>query len=166
MKKRDLNAMINDVTADIRDEKLDAATVESAAQRAWARLSGEHAAAEIGVAPVEHIRGCADFQTLIPAYQQGILSSARTMLLEDHVRECVPCRRALKEARGGNQAALQLERQRARVATGSHRMAVLRWGIAAVLVVGLGMIAWPWALRFINSVGTLQAIVEASNGSV
>jgi FecR protein/Protein of unknown function (DUF3352)/Putative zinc-finger len=158
--------MIDDVTADIRDEKLDAATVESAAQRVWTRLSGEQAAAEIGLTPVEHIRGCADFQSLIPAYQQGILSSARTMLLEDHVSECVPCRKALKEARGGNQAALRLERQKARAATGSHRVAVLRWGIAAVLVIGLGMIAWPWARRFINSVGTLQAIVEASDGSV
>jgi hypothetical protein len=166
MKTKDLNTMIDDVTAEIRDEKLDAATVESAAQRVWTKMSGEQTAAEIGVTPVEHIRGCADFQALIPAYQQGILSSARTMLLEDHVRECVPCRRALKEARGGNQAALQLERQRARVAAGSHRMAVLRWGIAAVLVIGLGMIAWPWARRFINSVGTLHAIVEASNGSV
>jgi FecR protein/Putative zinc-finger len=166
MKTRNLNGMIDDVTADIRDDKLDAATVDGAAQRVWTRISGEQAAAEIGVAPVEHIRGCTDFQALIPAYQQGILSSARTMLLEDHVRECVPCRKALKEARGGNQAALRLERQKARVETGSRRMAVLRWGIAAVLVIGLGMIAWPWARRFINSVGTLQAIVEASNGSV
>jgi FecR protein/Putative zinc-finger len=158
--------MIDDVTADIREEKLDAATVDGAAERVWTRISGEHAAAEIGVAPVEHIRGCTDFQALIPAYQQGILSSARTMLLEDHVRECVPCRKALKEARGGNQAALRLERQKARVVMGSRRMAVLRWGIAAVLVIGLGMIAWPWARRFINSVGSLQAIVEASNGGV
>jgi FecR protein/Putative zinc-finger len=166
MKQRNLNGLIDDVTADIRDEKFDAAIVDGAAQRVWSRISGEQAAAEIGVAPVEHIRGCADFQALIPAYQQGILSSARTMLLEDHVRECVPCRKALKEARGGNQAALRLARQKAIVATGSHRMAVLRWGIAAVLVIGLGMMAWPWASRFLNSVGSLQAVVEASNGSV
>jgi FecR protein/Putative zinc-finger len=166
MKQRNLNGLIDDVTADIRDENLDTAIVDGAAQRVWSRISGEQAAAEIGVAPVEHIRGCADFQALIPAYQQGILSSARTMLLEDHVRECVPCRKALKEARGGNQAALRLARQKAIVATGSHRMAVLRWGIAAVLVIGLGMMAWPYARRFINSIGSLQAIVEASNGSV
>ncbi len=166
MKLRDMNKMIDDVTAGIRDEQLDAATIDGAAQRAWTRISGEHTAAEVGAPPVEHIRGCSDFQALIPAYQQGILSSARTMLLEDHVRECVPCRKALKAARVGNQAALRLESQKARVTTDTYRMAVLRWGVAAVLVIGLGMIAMPWARRFISSIGTLQAVVEASNGSV
>jgi FecR protein/Putative zinc-finger len=166
MKTKDMNKMIDDVTTDIRDEKLDAATIDGAAQRVWTRIAGEQAAAEVGVPPVEHIRGCPDFQALIPAYQQGILSSARTMLLEDHVRECVPCRKALKAARVGDQAALRLENQRARVTTGNYRMAVLRWGVAAVLVIGLGMVAMPWARRFISSIGTLQAVVEASNGSV
>ncbi|MCI0336042.1 MAG: FecR domain-containing protein [Acidobacteria bacterium] len=166
MTDRELNAITDDVTAEIRNEKLDAAIVSGAAQRAWTRLSGEQAAAEIGVTPVEQIRSCEDFQTLIPAYLHGVLSSARTMLLEDHVRECVPCRKALKEARSGNKTGRQLEIQKARAASEDHRMAVLRWGIAAVLVVGLGMIGWPYAQRFMNSIGTLQAIVEAANGNV
>jgi FecR-like protein/putative zinc finger protein len=168
MKKtnRELNSLIDDVAADIRAEKLDVATVAGAEQRVWTRLSGGEAVAEIGAAPVEHLRGCPDFEALIPGYLHGILSSARTMLLEDHVRDCVPCRKALKEARSGNQTARRLELQKARAATAPRRMPILRWGVAAVLVISLGLIAWPWARRFMNSIGTLHAIVEASNGDV
>ncbi len=158
--------ILDDVMAEIRDENLDAEVVSGAAQRVWTRITGEQAASQAGITPVEHIRGCEDFQSLIPAYLQGILSSARTMLLEDHVRECVPCRRALKESRSGNENAKQLDVQRARAAAADHRTAVLRWGIAAVLIIGFGVVAWPWAQRFTTSIGTLQAIVEAAQGNV
>jgi ferric-dicitrate binding protein FerR (iron transport regulator) len=166
MTDRELNNIIDDVTVEIRNEKLDSAIVAGAAQRVWTRLVGEQVAAEAGVAPVEQICGCDDFQALIPAYLQGYLSSARTMLLEDHTRECVPCRKALKEARHGNQAARRLEEQRAKATAASHRMSALRWAIAAVLVVGLGLFAWPWIQRFTNSINTLSAVVEAAQGGV
>ena len=120
MTDRELNNIVDDVTAEIRSEKLDSATVEGAARRVWTRMTGEEAAAAAGVRPVEQIRNCDDFQALIPAYLQGYLSSARTTLLEDHTRECVPCRKALKEARHGNQAARRLEEQKAKAAT-AHR---------------------------------------------
>lgn len=168
MKRTDqeLNTIFDDVTAEIRNEKLDAAVVAGAAQRVWTRMAGEQAAIEAGVTPVEHIRNCGDFQSLIPTYLQGSLSGARTMLLEDHTRECVPCRKALKEARHGNQAAGQLAAQKAKVTAGNRRMTTLRWAMAAALVAAAGLFAWPYAERFLNSVGTLNAVVEASNGNV
>src|SRR5262245_35650432 len=166
MTDRELNNIVDDVTAEIRSERLDSATVEGAAQRVWTRMTGEQAAIDAGVRPVEQIRNCDDFQALIPAYLAGALSSARTMLLEDHTRECVPCRKALKEARHGNQTTRQLEVQKARAANMGHRMSMLRWAAAFVLIVGVGLIAWPWVQRFMNSASTLNAIVEAANGSV
>jgi ferric-dicitrate binding protein FerR (iron transport regulator) len=167
---RELNNFLEDTSAAIRNENLDPAVVEGASQRVWGRLSGEQAAAAAGVETSElmvgQLRGCEDFQALIPAYLAGALSSARTMLLEDHTRECVPCRKALKEARYGNQAPRQLQAQKARAAAMDHRMTVLRWGVAAMLIAGLGMFAWPWAQRLINSFSTLNAVVEAANGNV
>ncbi len=163
---RELNNIVDDVAAEIRSEKLDSAVVAGAAQRVWTRIAGEQIAAQAGITPVEQIRNCEDFQSLIPAYLQGYLSSARTMLLEDHTRECVPCRKALKEARHGNQAARQLETQKAKAATASRQMTFVRWAIAAVLVLGLGFFAWPWVLRSINSINTLSAVVEAAQGGV
>lgn len=170
MTERELNNIIDDVTAEIRNEKLDSAIVAGAAQRVWTRMAGEQAAIEAGVTSAEqipsHIRGCDDFQALIPAYLQGYLSSARTALLEDHTRECVPCRKALKEARHGNQTARRLEAQKAKAAAASYRMNVMRWAVAAVLVVGVGLFAWPWIQRFTNSINTLSAVVEAAQGGV
>lgn len=163
---RELNTILDDTTAEIRSEKLDSAVVAGAAQRVMMRLAGEQIAAETGIAPVEHIRSCDDFRLLIPSYLQGQLSSARTMLLEDHTRECLPCRKALKEARHGSQSSWQLDKQKAKVTASNRRMTTMRWAIAAALVIGFGMFAWPSAQRFVNSFRTLNAIVEAANGNV
>ena len=163
---RELNNMVDDTAGEIRNEKLDADVVAGATERVWSRLTGQQMAAQAGVAVVDQIRNCDDFQALIPAYLQGGLSAARTMLLEDHTRECVPCRKALKEARYGNQAKQTLDAQKARAASAGYRMTVVRWAIAAALVAAVGLGAWPWVQRFINSASTLNAIVEASNGGV
>jgi hypothetical protein len=166
MTDRELNNIVDDLTDEIRSEKLDSAIVEGAARRVWTRMTGEEAAIAAGVRPVEQIRNCDDFQALIPAYLQGYLSSARTTLLEDHTRECVPCRKALKYARHGNQEGIRLQEQRAKAAATNHRAKVARWAIAATLVVGLGLFAWPWIQRSLNSLQTLSAVVEAAQGGV
>ncbi len=44
---------------------------------------------------------CEDFQAEIPAYVAGTLTEARALLVGDHTRECVPCRRALMDHRSG-----------------------------------------------------------------
>jgi ferric-dicitrate binding protein FerR (iron transport regulator) len=167
---RELNNIIDDVTAEIGNEKLDPKVVEGAAQRVWARIAGEQIAEQAGIAVAEqvpaHIRSCEDFQALIPSYLQGVLSSARTALLEDHTRECVPCRKALKVTRHGNKAAQRLEEQKSKLAASRFRMNTVRWAVAAVLAVGLGLFAWPWIQRFTNSINTLQAVVEAAQGTV
>lgn len=87
---RDLDRAIRD----IRDESVDPAVIDAAGRRVWSRLE-RHA----GGAPTGAIRTCSDFQGLFPAYLDGKLPEARTLLLEDHVRECVRCRRALHAAR-------------------------------------------------------------------
>ncbi len=163
--KRELNQLFEDSMGEIRQERLDEPTVKSATERVWRRLSTEEAATQAGLTPVERIRGCDDFQTLIPAYLGGYLSSARSMLLEDHTHECIPCRKALKEARSARRGEAPGIRPMAHRIAG-RRTPVVRFAIAAVLAVGVGAFAWPWVQEFTRSVGTLNTIVQAATGNV
>jgi len=172
MKNKELNNILDQVTAGIRAEQVDDATVSDATERVWARLASEgHGRAPMAGAPVmpvrdasaDRIEGCADFQTLIPAYLSGELSEARSLLLVDHTHECIPCRRALKQARVG--AVVPARRQNRKASAYSLRPVVLRWGIAAALVIGLGLIALPLIQRYVPF-GSFDATVQAADGPV
>lgn len=162
---RELNQLFEDTMGEIRQERIDETTVKSVTDRVWRRISNEEVSLQAGVTPVERIRGCQDFQGLIPGYLGGYLSSARSLLLEDHTHECIPCRKALKDARASRRGESVEERPRAIKATHS-RMPAVRWAIAAALALGFGLFAWPWVQQFTRSVGTLHTIVQAANGEV
>jgi len=49
----------------------------------------------------DRIESCEDFRALIPAYLTSSLTSSRKLLFEDHIRECVGCRKAIESARHG-----------------------------------------------------------------
>ena len=199
LKKQDLDAIIDDTVRGIRDEQLDESLVDESAARIWARvseqLSGEESAATAANSltaasntgdlnamnnTAEHIDGCADFQSLIPAYLDKKLSTARTLLLEDHTNECIPCRRALKTQRANRaaNAATYAVRQPARRSAqkeqplpraffgGWNKAKIARYGIAAALVVCLGLAGMFAFERFDWSGRTLAATVENANGEV
>src|ERR1700716_4118243 len=106
MKNKELENVLDQVTAGIRNEQVDEAVVNDAADRVWARLVTENSGtATAEAAPADRIEGCADFQSLIPAYLRRELSEARSLLLVDHTHECIPCRKALKQARESRTAA-------------------------------------------------------------
>jgi len=132
---KDLNEIFEQATTEIRSERVDQSVVESAAERVWAKLSNETATASAPAAQVDHIRSCDDFRALIPQYLNGTLSPARSLLLEDHTHECIPCRKALKEARYGVAAKSWQPAER----TSGSRRTVVRWAVAAAIVIGIGV---------------------------
>jgi hypothetical protein len=166
--KSEIDEILDQKTEAIRTEPIDAVEMKKAGDRVWARVSAERpAVAESAAAPVGEsalIDGCDDFQSLIPAYLRGDLSPARALLLEDHTHECVPCRRAVKQARTGKQVAarratvMPLAAKRAQPGWWSTHP-VARWAIAAVLVMGFGLVVWQ-LLPF----GSTGATVYAANG--
>lgn len=86
-----------------------------------------------------HIDRCAGFQALIPSYIDGSLPRDSALLLEDHTRECVPCRRAWMAARTPNANPAPVPGRRPRR---------LAWGLAAaaatvVLAAGSIWLAGP-----------------------
>src|SRR6185295_3222308 len=131
MKRTREEEILDKVTAEIRNEKIDPVAVSAAADRVWARVSAVAGETEVKMPAVDRIEGCADFQSLIPAYLAGKLSEARSLLLVDHTHECIPCRKAMKEARARRFAVAK-----APVAAKRYTVqpVVLRWGIAAALV--------------------------------
>src|SRR2546422_1227535 len=175
MKNKDLDNILDQVAAGIRADQADTTVVNDAAERVWERLSTDadarimradrpldhpSTAAALGIpvdagAPVaDRIEGCTDFQSLIPAYLGGELSEARSLLLVDHTHECIPCRKALKQAREGRVAdkpgrTANVPARRLRSNKYSLRPVVLRWGIAAALLIGLGLIALPLIQRYV-----------------
>jgi hypothetical protein len=162
------DTVLDRVTEAIRNEEIDHALVNNAAERVWSRLSAERASAvgadQSEAAQSELIEGCADFQTLIPAYLRGQLSGPRSLLLEDHTHECIPCRKALKQARTTRVAMSPSATGRQASLTGSSH-ATWRWAVAAVLVVGFALGAFTIFHRYSNT-GAARATLVEVNGPV
>jgi hypothetical protein len=159
----DFDAILDNATGEIRNETVDSAVVDKAAEHVWARLGAETSELKTERAVADRIGDCDDFQSLIPAYLTGSLSEARSLLLVDHTHECIPCRKAMKDARSRKMAPAKKT-----VATRRHRIqpVVLRWGIAAALVIGLGLVALPFIQRWSPLGGNLEATVQAAEGQV
>src|SRR5262249_595642 len=73
----------------IRNDAPEAAAEGEALARVHRTLYGP------GSVGADRITGCEGFQALIPAWRSRTLSDTRRLLLEDHVRDCVACRKAL-----------------------------------------------------------------------
>jgi hypothetical protein len=108
----------------IRGDEPARAEIDAAAGRVRSALGFDQALA--GRPASAHIESCAGFQTLIPDYLAGRLGRAEALLLEDHSRECIPCRRALIAARQPRAVA-------AAPAPGTGRTYVRRWAAAAAM---------------------------------
>ncbi|MCU1265644.1 MAG: putative FecR [Acidobacteria bacterium] len=160
---KELDTILDKATADIRNEVIDPSLADQAAGRVWARLATEAPAALRTTAAVEHIESCNDFQSLIPAYLNNSLSEARTLLLVDHTHECIPCRRAMKEARNHGVAPRKQVQQQRRF---NISPVVMRWGIAAALVIGFTLLAIPLLQRYSPFGGQFEATVQAAEGQV
>jgi ferric-dicitrate binding protein FerR (iron transport regulator) len=137
--------------------------VSAAADRVWARISAANAVNEVNPLAVEHIENCSDFQSLIPAYLSGNLSEARSLLLVDHTHECIPCRKAMNDARKRRQG---IHAAPAKTKRYSLQPVVMRWGIAAALVIGFGLLALPFIQNYLPFGTKLEATVQAAEGQV
>jgi hypothetical protein len=158
--------LLDDAVAQVANEPIDSRQVEEAAARVWARLAQEGAAAaplasaEPATAPAAgSLHGCEDFRSLIPAYLRGELPPARALLVEDHTRNCVPCRRALREAKEGRPQA----RPAATAARPRNQVAWMAVAAALVLALGAGMIV---LFQEMLAGGSQMARIESIDGTL
>lgn len=104
-------------------------------------------------AVADRLASCQDYQELIPDYLAGRLAPARALLLEDHSRECIACRRALKQGREGRREAP------ARSAAPLRRAQPRPWWMAAAAGVAATLGA-AWLFTFTDFLGHNDAIAE------
>lgn len=151
--------LVDRATSAIRQEAegLDNARTDAALERVRERL---------GVAPeiTGSVLGCADIQRLLPAFLAGTLSHERELLVADHTRSCIACRRALKTLQEGEPAA-------AVVASRVRRVPTWAWAAAAAVVLLFGMQllvlqqVWPGGAAGSNMLRVLSGTVVGVGGS-
>lgn len=136
-KGKDLDQILDATLEEIRESRLDPAVEKAAADRVWNLVNQEIEQLSRDSERHQQIRDCSDFQALIPAHLQNGLTEAKALLLEDHVGECLPCRKALKRARTARRETPVAARsgQQSWVAKAAWRVAAA----AAIFIVLVGL---------------------------
>ncbi len=126
----------------IKSEEPEQAAIERSARRTWQAMSEFLQDEESRSPQAIELRGCDDYRRLIPAFLAGELNEDRALLLKDHSRDCLPCRKALKSAR--NSATTVSATQKPTVKpTGVRRWRTeLTWSLAAAVVIGVALIGF------------------------
>jgi ferric-dicitrate binding protein FerR (iron transport regulator) len=150
-------SVVERVARELRTESPPPEMVAEAAARVWSRVAAA-AASTAGGASAAHrvpdegqpLRSCADYQALMPSLVDGSLPKARRLLVEDHTRECIPCRRALHAARAGRSA-------EATVSASPRPSSWLRAASVAGAALGAGLLAWmAWTLVPVSQTGAAE----------
>src|SRR5438105_15185822 len=92
-------AKLEQALAAARARQPDSEAVKAAGERVWQRLSEEVQNGQ-GATNITAIRGCDDVRALLPQYHAKKLSTARALLVEDHLHECAACHREAERAWG------------------------------------------------------------------
>src|SRR5215831_4347037 len=98
------NVLLNDGIRRMRDNVATEAQIADAASRVLEHLHAENAKVvphpAVQAEGAHRITSCEQFRSLIPAYLSSSLTESRRLLFEDHIHECVSCRKSLEQARG------------------------------------------------------------------
>jgi hypothetical protein len=122
--------------SDIRNEHVDDQIVSRAGDRVWSSITTSNTTE---LSP-HGLRSCDDFQALVPAFLSNELPQARLLLFEDHMHQCVSCRRAVAQARKGELQPVWQVKPAPRVFAGLWRWAIGAAAVAAVTVVVLALV--------------------------
>jgi hypothetical protein len=104
----DKYSLLDEIAREIRESSAPPDAVHRSAARVWEKLEQArgHSEKEAGRRPVLRPE-CEALQRLFPDYLAGSLAESKAFLVRDHTLECLPCRKALQQARrSGTDAAL------------------------------------------------------------
>ena len=150
---------LDDAVAAVRADQPPAGAAEAAAGRVGRRLAQEAGDAS---ATVEAIRGCVDVRGLFAPHRAGALAAPRALLVEDHLRECAPCRAAFRDP-GGRGLAVLPWRPAAPAAAPAPRSR-RAWAVAAAVILAAGLGALGVRQAFFAPPPGSRAAVLATTG--
>jgi len=151
MKNKDWERLISQ----IRDESVSDEVIRGARSRVREAILGSQSAEDAG----HKLRSCRDFESLIPSYLSARLSPARTLLMEDHLHQCVACRHALEAAR------TQTGPVRAPQRIASKRFPAFRWVLAGTLAAGIAIGIFAGNAGLLPGQHPTRATVASVDGS-
>jgi hypothetical protein len=147
-----LESLLDEAIGAIRSETPAAEQVDAATARVWSELATQVQAlapSPSSIVEAEPLRTCDDVRALLPALVAGTLPEGRRLLVEDHTRTCIPCRRALQAIRAGRPVERPAAETAHERAAALERPGVWRWALAAAALVGTVLAGWaawrgPW----------------------
>ena len=131
---------------EMRQEDVDAVTLDAARARVWNKVAGAAGA------------GCAEFRADFRAYLGGELADSRRVLLEDHLSRCPACRAAMAGQKGERRVIAMPQRSSSRW---------MRWGslaAAAVLVLSVLYLSRDAIDAMMAPGGPRATVVSADGG--
>ncbi|HYL92137.1 MAG TPA: zf-HC2 domain-containing protein [Alphaproteobacteria bacterium] len=146
--------VLNEAVKAMRSQDAGPDAVKAATERVWQRLN-EDATARSG--ELGSIRGCEDVRGLLPQYRRSELSPARALLVEDHLRECVACRKEAETGERPRAAALPWHQELAR-----PTMPHFRWAMAAVALIAVGVSGYFVQGYFASPSGSRAQVASVS----
>ena len=155
--KRTPEELLDAAVEEINGDQIPTAKVQEISDRVWKGISESVGAVGEGVRQ-RGIRSCAEFQSLIPEYLANNLSEGQTLLVEDHMRVCLPCRKALIAARTDKKAETHIKRKSASISPW------LKWGSIAASIMLLAFLAQsmvfngyvPWTTKVVAGVQSFE----------
>ena len=102
--RNQMNRTLIETARAIAAERPTADVEAAAAERVRQALATAAAGTETPEATIDAnstLTSCADYQARMPALVAGTLPEAQRLLVEDHTRECIPCRKHLQAVRAG-----------------------------------------------------------------
>jgi len=152
--------IFDQIVDEVKNDPIPEIHLEKARLRTLEKMVKHPTNSALEAVDVKNISSCDDFQKLIPAYIAKELSEARMLLVQDHTRSCVPCRRFLQDTKASKKpAAVQFDR----VPEKKHNFSLM-WKVAASILLfslaGLGYRAFH-----LNSWFTPEASIKIVEGS-
>ena len=92
--------LLNNALAALKTDEPSSVEISIAAKRVAIRLGVDHSDALVSEPAMDAIDGCDDVQKLIDAYRARTLSTARSVLVEAHLRDCRACLRVYRSGSG------------------------------------------------------------------